>query len=279
MRYGPPMYFKFKAWLKSNLSNYLEKLLQAKKFINLFQNSEYLMSHDKFSSTACLILASHETLQSSMVDVAIHSKSQFSQDLFALAATEFKKNGYFVEFGATDGKEMSNTYLLEKRYSWNGILAEPARIWHSRLSLNRKVNLETSAVDAETGKIVDFAEDKSAMLSGLIQSSYAGTSRAALYQVPTISLDDLLTKYSAPKHIDYLSIDTEGSELQILENFSFSHHSFSVITVEHNKRSDSYRIKDILERHGYYRVHQNLCEIEYWFVSEQIFDKFFAVEK
>jgi FkbM family methyltransferase len=273
------VYLNLKGWLKTLLSNLLAKLLFNAKFLNLFQNSELLMKIDKFESVTRLILASHESLQNPLIGVAFYSKSQFSQDLFALSSTGFKRNGYFVEFGATDGVEMSNTYLLEKHYSWTGILAEPARIWHSSLSSNRKVSIETCAVDDLSGKLVEFAEDKSAMLSGLIQSSYAGKNNSAVYQVSTISLNDLLAKYSAPKHIDYMSIDTEGSELQILENFSFSQHSFSVITVEHNNREDRFRIKNILERNGYFCVHENLCKIEYWFVSQELFEEFFTVSQ
>ena len=51
------------------------------------------------------------------------SKSQLKQDIFVLLETGFKRNGFFVEFGATNGIDLSNTYLLEKRFGWNGILA------------------------------------------------------------------------------------------------------------------------------------------------------------
>lgn len=54
------------------------------------------------------------------------------------------------------------------------------------------------------------------------------------YDVQTISLDDLLIKYNVPKIIDYLSIDTEGSEFDILNNFNFKNYQFRVITCEHN---------------------------------------------
>ena len=54
------------------------------------------------------------------------------------------------------------------------------------------------------------------------------------YKVPTISLLDLLDIHNAPKFIDYLSIDTEGSEYEILNAFDFNKYKFRVITCEHN---------------------------------------------
>ena len=55
------------------------------------------------------------------------SPAQLFQDLFALFALNLKKNGVLVEFGATNGVNLSNTVLLERQFGWTGILAEPAR--------------------------------------------------------------------------------------------------------------------------------------------------------
>ena len=51
------------------------------------------------------------------------SRSQLRQDLFVIFELKGKKRGYFVEFGATNGIDLSNTYLLETEFSWTGILA------------------------------------------------------------------------------------------------------------------------------------------------------------
>ncbi len=71
-------------------------------------------------------------------------RSQLGQDIFALAANKFKRGGYFVEFGATNGIDLSNTYALEKEYGWKGILSEPATVWHEDL---KKIEAATSILD------------------------------------------------------------------------------------------------------------------------------------
>ena len=52
-------------------------------------------------------------------------KSQIYQDIFVLYTLNWKRNGFFVEFGATNGFDLSNSYLLEKDFGWKGILCEP----------------------------------------------------------------------------------------------------------------------------------------------------------
>ena len=70
------------------------------------------------------------------------SNSELKQDFFVLNTLNFKKGGYFVEFGSCNGLEFSNTLLLEKKFGWNGILAEPARYWHNELKKNRNAILK-----------------------------------------------------------------------------------------------------------------------------------------
>ena len=73
-----------------------------------------------------------------------HSKAQLRQDLFVLNELNYKRNGFFVEFGATNGVDLSNTYLLENKFDWEGILSEPAKVWHEDLVNNRKCKINKS---------------------------------------------------------------------------------------------------------------------------------------
>ena len=87
------------------------------------------------------------------------------------------------------------------------------------------------------------------------------------YEIETITLNDLLKEYSAPLEIDYLSIDTEGSEYEILKNFDFEKYSFRVITVEHNNTVNKTRINELLEKNGYKRQLEELSQFESWYTN------------
>ena len=52
-------------------------------------------------------------------ELAKESKSQIGQDIFAISLLKAKKHGYFVEFGATNGVKLSNTYMLEQKHDWH----------------------------------------------------------------------------------------------------------------------------------------------------------------
>ena len=210
------------------------------------------------------------TLQA-LAPAAAGARSQLGQDLFALYANGVERGGYFVEFGATDGRTLSNTYLLEDGYGWRGILAEPARKWHDALRANRGCHIETDCVWRATGERLAFLEAGVGELSTIAQFAgadhHAGARRGAReYTVRTISLLDLLDKYDAPPRIDYLSVDTEGSEFDILSAFDFSRYRFGAITVEHNHTPRRADLHALLARHGYERRFEGLSMSDDWYV-------------
>lgn len=201
-------------------------------------------------------------------------RSQWGQDVFALIANGWKRDGYFVEFGATDGDFLSNTYLLEKSYGWSGILAEPAKSWHNDLRANRSAQIETDCVWSRTGEVLTFDaydDGEFSTISGFGESEMTNRGRSGRkqsYDVNSISLVDLLKKYDAPRVIDYISIDTEGSELDIIKEFDFSQYKFNAVTVEHNYSDQRERIKEVFEANGYRRAFQHISKIEDWYLPQ-----------
>ncbi|MGB7244948.1 MAG: FkbM family methyltransferase [Sulfitobacter sp.] len=201
-------------------------------------------------------------------------KSQWGQDVFALIANDWKRDGFFVEFGAADGKFLSNTHLLETSFGWTGILAEPAKAWHPQLRQNRKANIETDCVWRKTGEVLSFdafPDGEFSAISGFGDSEMTQCGRSdgmENYDVNTISLNDLLRKYDAPGTIDYISIDTEGSELDIIQAFDFSEYSFNAVTVEHNYSRHRDDVRAIFEANGYRRAFQHVSKIEDWYLPK-----------
>jgi hypothetical protein len=89
--------------------------------------------------------------------------------------------------------------------------------------------------------------------------------KANVYDVETVTLMDLLSDHQAPRFIDFLSIDTEGSEYEILKEFDFSKYSFGVICVEHNFTENRERISNLLTRNGYSQVFGEYSEWDDWY--------------
>ena len=203
------------------------------------------------------------------------SQSQFKQDLFVLSELCFKPSGFFVEFGATDGVTFSNTLMLERHFGWSGILAEPARCWHEKLFEARRCYIDTSCVWNASGQHLEFLESFSPSLSTLVTalpSDMHSSERESgdRYLVSSITLEDLLIKYSAPADIDYLSIDTEGSEFDILNIHNFQKFSFKIITVEHNFGSIRDKIFALLTDKGYQRKLPEISQCDDWYVRHDI---------
>ncbi len=203
------------------------------------------------------------------------SYAQLLQDLFALYVLGSKRNGFFVEFGATDGVSLSNTCLLEKAYGWKGILAEPARGWSESLRANRDCNISTDCVWRTSGDTLVFNETKSQVFSTIDEFS-SGDQHSSTrtdgdrYEVQTVSLQRLLENFDAPRVIDYLSVDTEGSEFEILEAFEFSSYQINVITVEHNFTDKREQIYRLLSAKGFIRMYENLSRWDDWYVNRLI---------
>lgn len=197
-----------------------------------------------------------------------NSTSALRQDLFALLATGFKHHGYFVEFGACDGKFVSNSFLLEKEFKWEGILCEPARIWHKDLVKNRSALISKKMVWSTSGCRVQFSEyvspGLSKITSGDKKSSPARIKKS--YEVESISLLDLLKENNAPREIDFISIDTEGSEYEILVKFDFSKYTVSAFAIEHNYETSEHLVHDLLEKNGYMKVLSKMSRYEGWYV-------------
>ena len=191
------------------------------------------------------------------------SNSQILQDLIVASYIPYLdvKEKFFVEFGATNGISLSNTYMLEKFFGFSGAVAEPGRIWLSELKQNRSCFVSNKCIWNKSGQTLLFREASNPDLSALSYLNKPNIDKKNLsnfleYKVQTLSLNDFLKEANAPKEIIYLSIDTEGSELTILRTLDFDQYSPRVITCEHNWSNSREQIKKLLESKGYRRRHK-----------------------
>ena len=192
------------------------------------------------------------------------SCSQIGQDVEVLKMYNNKTDGFFVEIGASDGIVFSNTYLLETQFGWKGICVEPIPNRYESLCKNRpNSKCFDNAVYNVSNELVifDIANDFD-LLSGISKNidCHTNTVNANKSQiiVTTISLNDLLEQSNAPSFIEYLSLDTEGSEFEILKSLDFQKYTFGLIDVEHNyvEPRRSY-IKELLISNGYEYIKEN----------------------
>lgn len=240
--------------------------------VTSYSRFDRLKSYERDHASLAFLKAIEPAAAAMVLPYLDQSRAQLHQDLFAYAVSGGKKGGFFVEFGATNGEELSNSWLLEKQFGWTGILAEPARVWHSALRANRSAIIETDCVWKTTGDSLEFLEVSAAVLSTVAEHGDGDLHRgrrknATSYRVTTVSLADMLARHGAPREIDFLSIDTEGSEFDILQAFDFSLYRFACIAVEHNFTENRERIHALLTKHGYRRVHEDASQFDDWYVA------------
>ena len=212
--------------------------------------------------------------------------SKEGQDRWVMEMLKTKKNGYFVDVGASNGISNNNTYVFEKELGWEGICVEPSPVLRSFQTLvqTRSCICENVCIFDRDGEVDFIARGRKIEVSGI---NYENANKNILahvkgghptIKVPCITLMQLLEKNNAPHIIDYLSLDTEGSEWDILKDFDFSEYTFLTITVENNyhgnddeKKEKGARdnVRKLLKDNGYI-WQKELWFGEDWFIHESI---------
>jgi FkbM family methyltransferase len=204
------------------------------------------------------------------------SHGQILQDLWVAFELDLQPRGYFVEFGAHDGSLHSNTKLLEDRFGWTGLLVEPNPDMANVLRRNRSAVIDSRCVWDVTGETVELLLTGDSELSTVADHAtrdlHTDTRRATgvrIVSVPTVSLNDLLDEHGAPVCIDFLSVDTEGTELRILQAFDFSKNKPRLVAVEHNHREDQRDLDVLMIANGYERRFRRISDWDAWYRLRQ----------
>jgi len=197
------------------------------------------------------------------INFLVESKSQNGQDLFALLSNDFKRNGVFIEFGAYDGVIFSNTYLLEKNFGWTGILIDPIPSHFESMKLNRKSKLIHGAITPNHQESVLIEELPASDLSTFVNKRKMFRK---IHQVKAYTLQEVIIQNLSSNEIDFLSIDIEGNDIDILKSLDLNTYKIKAVCVEHNFREGSIEIITYMDKYGYDLVNSEFSKNDYWFV-------------
>jgi len=171
--------------------------------------------------------------------------SQAGQDKWVLDVTKNKKSKkFFVDIGAYDGINTSNTMALEES-GWTGLCVEASPEVFISLAQNRPAATNLHMAAASFNGQLNF-------------SGFSSTSDKSAPLIPCATLDAILEMTDCPQVIDYLSMDIEGMEPDVLEVFDFSKYQINTATIEHNLYMNGSENKDkifnIMSKNGFIRV-------------------------
>jgi FkbM family methyltransferase len=137
--------------------------------------------------------------------------------------------------------------------------------------LNRQVIIDKRCVWKRSNENIMFNQTRLPELSTIEQVDPNDSHRQSRecgvrYPVETVSLENLLEEHNAPMEIDYLSIDTEGSEFEILQEFNFNKYNIKIITCEHNYTQERSKLHELFSDNGYHQRYKDVSEFDDWWV-------------
>lgn len=179
-----------------------------------------------------------------------------------------KKDGFFLDIGANDGITWNNTLTFELNFNWDGICIEPHPKAFEKLLKNRKCKSLNCAISDKSGEFdFLFIDGDAEMLSGLVDKFDSrhvervndevkkNNDKTIVSKVQCNTLSEILDQYGKSK-VDYLSIDTEGSEMQIVNCIDFSKIDITLISMEVNYELDP--VNDFMKSKKY-KFLQKIC--------------------
>lgn len=191
--------------------------------------------------------------------------SQSKQDEL-LEKNVFKnyKHGIFVDVGANDGININNTYYFEKNHNWTGLNVEPIPETFKKLVENRpkciNLNCAVSNVDGEVDFVMNTGYTE--MISGiknnydqrhferLMRENQQMGSTTTIVKVPSKRLETIFDDHNI-RYVNYLSIDVEGAEFDVIKSINFDKVFIDVIGFENNYEDTSVPIVKYLEDKNY----------------------------
>jgi len=185
--------------------------------------------------------------------------SQFGEDQWIAENLALPSCGTFVDIGAGDGVTHSNTFYFEQ-LGWSGFCVEADPRLFDVLKRNRRM-AESCAVSTTRGKRDYYLNKALPYLSGLLREG----EEYYTVEVLSVTLQELLVKHSFAS-IDLLSVDVEGSEIDVLNSFDFEAFKPRIVIIEYNTfgmESKESEIALFFENRPYRIVHKTFANMIY----------------
>jgi len=196
----------------------------------------------------------------------------------------FPSPGIFLEIGAWDGEHFSQTAHLERDKGWIGVCVDPFPMnfkgrtcWVCARAVSRdgqpRAFIRVSVDRRYGGNVSYFSGFKQAVQQSIHWPVIEKYCDYEEIQVETITFAQLAGEYKLPFYIEFLSVDVEGSEVEIFENIEFNAHRFGLIMFEHNFDEElRNRVDEILTTHGYVLYEELEFDDLYTFSHKQWLD-------
>ena len=194
-----------------------------------------------------------------------HYHSQNGEDYLLSSFFGFKQQGFYVDVGAFDGVHLSNTLTFEQQ-GWLGICIEPNPDYFARCqqARPRSTCIHAACISDPSVDAISFYQEELGLLSGTtsdrdydIQARYQkrGLEFTGFnqIQVPATTLNTLLSSYVPPQSkIDFISIDVEGTELDVLRGLDLNRFRPRVLVIEANSESSKQHLNQYLVEQNRY---------------------------
>ena len=179
------------------------------------------------------------------------------------------RKGFFLDIGANDGQTLSNTYALQLQ-EWKGVLIEPSEEAFNRIKVRYGVQKFNVAIGTEDGHCT-FHEMGNHLNAGDV-SLLSTIKKTELKRWPGVEFKERMTevwtyktllKHSPLKFFDFISIDAEGVDYEILEQIDLKY--TDMVCIEHNSNADLFQlIKEYCNNAGLYKCLLNNLENVIW---------------
>ncbi len=154
------------------------------------------------------------------------------EDRFKLEFFEGAPGGYFVDVGANTPKDGSQTWPFEQ-LGWDGVLVEPQQDLAERLRRERRAKVYAIACSSPANSGKSATLNLAGIHTSLNPDFFvAAMQRAGTSVVPLCTLDEILIDAKAPVPLDFVSIDVESHEIEVLEGFDLDHWRPKLILIE-----------------------------------------------